>query len=142
MARPEHAVLMRNHAGALAGYPHARRVGNLIFVCGTSSRRADNTHEGVTIHPDGTVETDTAEQTRAVLRNIDRILREAGASLDHVVDATTFLVDMADFPEYNRAWNEFFEAPTAPTRTTVAVHQLPHPHLRIEIKVIAVLDDV
>jgi len=131
------ATRLEGHAGALAHYPHARQVGDLIFVSGTSSRRADNTHEGVTIHEDGTVEKDIRVQTRAVLENIDKILKAAGAGLEYVVDITTFLVDMQDFPGYNEVYNSFFEAETGPTRTTVAVHQLPHPNLLIEIKAIA-----
>ncbi|MEM1348087.1 MAG: RidA family protein [Myxococcota bacterium] len=131
------AYRLEGHAGALAHYPHARQVGDLIFVSGTSSRRADNTHEGATIQEDGSVKTDIRAQTRAVLQNIDKILGAAGAGLEHVVDITTFLVDMDDFPGYNEVYNAFFEADTGPTRTTVAVHQLPHPNLLIEIKAIA-----
>ena len=116
---------------------HARRAGDFIYVSGTSSRREDNTHEGVTIHADGAVELDIAAQTRAVIQNIGKILQAAGAELADVVDITTFLVDMKDFKGYNAVYNEHFSAQTGPTRTTVAVHQLPHPNLLIEIKAIA-----
>jgi 2-aminomuconate deaminase len=132
-----HAVTVPDRAGALANYPHARRAGGLIFVSGVSSRRFDNTHEGVTIHPDGRVELDIREQTRAVIRNIRAILEAAGAGLEHIIDATVFLVDMKDYAGMNDAYNEFFDARTGPSRTTVAVHQLPHPNLLIEIKVVA-----
>jgi 2-aminomuconate deaminase len=131
------ATILTKHAGALGGYPHARRAGDFIYVSGTSSRREDNTHEGVTIHADGSVELDIAAQTRAVIQNIGKILDAAGASLADVVDITTFLVDMKDFKGYNAVYNEHFSAETGPTRTTVAVHQLPHPNLLIEIKAIA-----
>lgn len=124
-------------AQPLAHYPHARRVGDLIFVSGVSCRQADNSHKGVTIHEDGTVEKDIAEQAAAVLDNIDRILKEAGSGIDDVVDVTVFLVDMDDYAGFNEVYNRYFEAETGPTRTTVAVHQLPHPNLLVELKVVA-----
>lgn len=133
------AIILDDHAQALGPYPHARRVGNLIFVCGTSSRRADNTFDGVVPRPDGPPFLDIATQTRAVIQNIEKVLKAAGADLSHVVDLTTFLVNMKDFPVYNAVYREFFNAQTGPTRTTVAVSELPHPHLLIEIKVIAAL---
>lgn len=132
-------IILDGHAGALANYPHARRVGDLLFVSGCSSRRADNTHEGVTIESDGSATLDVAAQTRGVIRNIEKVVNAAGGSLADVVDLTTFLVNMRDYPGYNEAYNEFFDAETGPSRTTVAVAQLPHPHLLIEIKAIAVL---
>ncbi len=131
------AYILPGRAPALAAYPHARRVGDMIFVSGISSRRPDGTHEGVTIHDDGAVERDVREQTRAVIRNIGVILEAAGASLSDVVDVTCFLTDMADYKGFNSAYNEFFDQETGPTRTTVAVHQLPHPNLLIEIKAVA-----
>ena len=132
------AFIIEEGAGALANYPHARKANGFIYVSGVSSRRPDNTHEGVTTHHDGTVERDIREQTRAVIRNIERILKAAGAGLEHLIDLTVFLVDMADYPGMNSAYNEFFNAHTGPARTTVAVKQLPHPNLLIEIKGIAV----
>ncbi len=89
------------------------------------------------LYPDGTVEKDIRAQTRAVIGNIAKILELAGAGLEHLVDLTTFLVDMDDYAGYNEAYNEHFDADTGPSRTTVAVHQLPHPNLLIEIKAIA-----
>ena len=133
------SIILDSNAPALANYPHAKVVGNLVYVSGISSRRPDGSHEGVVIHDDGTVSKDIAEQTRAVIRNIGRILEAAGTSLEHVVDCLTFLVDMDHYPGYNAVYNEFFDAQTGPARTTVAVHQLPHPNLLIEIKVVAVL---
>jgi 2-aminomuconate deaminase len=132
------AYILKDRAGALANYPHARRVGELIFVSGVSSRRHDNTHEGVTIHDDGRVELDIRAQTRAVIENIRVILQAADAELEHIVDITVFLVDMKDYGGMNEAYDEYFRAETGPTRTTVAVHQLPHPNLLIEMKVVAV----
>jgi 2-aminomuconate deaminase len=124
-------------AQPLAHYPHARRVGDLIFVSGVSCRTADNSHKGVTIHDDGTVEKDIGEQAEAVLDNIERILEEAGASIDDVVDVTVFLVDMADYGGFNEVYNRYFEADTGPTRTAVGVRELPHPNLLVELKVVA-----
>ncbi|MBC8144273.1 MAG: RidA family protein, partial [bacterium] len=119
------AVTAPDNAGALANYPHARRAGGLIFVSGVSSRRPDNTHAGVTLHDDGRVDRDIREQTRAVIENIRTILRLAGADLNNVVDATVYLVDMIDYAGMNEVYNEFFDASTGPSRTTVAVRQLP-----------------
>lgn len=121
-------------------YPHVKRVGDFLFVSGTSSRRKDNTFEGVEVDEMGTTNLDIRKQTQAVLQNIDDILQTEGASLKNVVDVTTFLVNMNDFGGYNEVYGEFFDY-DGPSRTTVAVHQLPHPHLLIEIKVVAYLGD-
>lgn len=119
-------------------YPHTKRVGDFIFVSGTSSRRADNTIAGVDIIDEmGTKHLNIKEQTREVLKNIEKNLMNEGATLADVVDVTSFLVNMNDFAGYNEAYAEFFDAVTGPTRTTVAVHQLPHPDLVVEIKVMA-----
>ncbi|MFY7671655.1 RidA family protein [Tenacibaculum sp. MEBiC06402] len=119
-------------------YPHVKVVGDFIFVSGTSSRRPDNSIAGVELIDEmNTKKLDIEVQTREVLKNIDRNLQTVGASLKDVVDVTTFLVNMNDFGGYNKAYGEFFEKETGPTRTTVAVHQLPHPDLVVEIKVTA-----
>jgi len=119
-------------------YPHNRRAGDFIFVSGTSSRRADNTIAGVDIIDEmGTKRLNIEVQTREVLNNIAKNLESVGASMNDVVDVTSFLVNMNDFAGYNRAYAEFFNAETGPARTTVAVHQLPHPDLVVEIKVMA-----
>lgn len=119
-------------------YPHVKVVGDFIFVSGTSSRRPDNTIAGVELIDEmNTKKLDIEVQTREVLKNIDRNLQTVGASLEDVVDVTTFLVNMNDFAGYNKAYGEFFDKETGPTRTTVAVHQLPHPDLVVEIKVTA-----
>lgn len=117
-------------------YPHIKRVGDFLYVSGTSSRRADNTFEGVEVDEMGTTNLCIRKQTRAVLENIDSILKTEGSSLKDVIDCTSFLVNMNDFGGYNEVYGEFFDY-TGPTRTTVAVHQLPHPHLLVEIKAIA-----
>jgi 2-aminomuconate deaminase len=117
-------------------YPHFRRAGDFIFVSGTSARRADNSIAGAAADAMGTAQLDIRAQTRAVIENIAGILQAAGASLHDLVDVVTFLVDMNDFGGYNEVYGEFF-GEEGPARTTVAVHQLPHPHLRIEIKAVA-----
>ena len=119
-------------------YPHLKRAGNFIFVSGTSSRRPDNSIAGVDIIDEmGTKFLNIEVQTREVLNNIDANLKKIGASLKDVIDVSTFLVNMNDFAGYNKAYAEFFDKETGPTRTTVAVHQLPHPDLVVEIKVTA-----
>jgi 2-aminomuconate deaminase len=119
-------------------FPHVTRAGDFIFVSGTSSRRPDNSFAGVEVDEMGTVNLDIREQTKAVIQNISGILESVGASLKDVVDVTSFLVNMNDFGGYNEIWSEYFDI-DGPTRTTVAVHQLPHPHLLIEIKAMAYL---
>ena len=114
-------------------YPHLRRAGDFLFVSGTSSRRPDNSIAGAEVDEMGTTRLDIRAQTRAVLENIRDILATEGATLDDLVDVTVFLVNMNDFGGYNQAYAEFFHG-TGPARTTVAAHQLPHPHLLIEIK--------
>ncbi|KAB7623331.1 RidA family protein [Alkalilimnicola sp. S0819] len=117
-------------------FPHYKRAGDFIFVSGTSSRRPDNTFEGVEVDELGTTSLDIRAQTIAVLENIRAILEAAGSSLDDVVEVSSYLVNMNDFGGYNQVYGEYFGY-DGPARTTVAVHQLPHPHLLIEIKVVA-----
>ena len=117
-------------------YPHIKKAGDFLFVSGTSSRRADDSFAGVVVDDAGTAHLEIRDQTRAVIENIRDILASAGAGLEDVVDVTSFLVDMDDFDGYNEVYGEFFDY-DGPTRTTVAAHQLPHPHLLIEIKVTA-----
>ena len=117
-------------------YPHAKRVGDFILVSGTSARQADNRIAGACVDELGTTTLDIRAQTRAVLENIDAILARFASGLADVVDITTYLVNMNDFGGYNEVYGEFFYF-DGPTRTTVAVHQLPHPHLLIEIKATA-----
>jgi 2-aminomuconate deaminase len=113
-------------------YPHVKRAGDFLFVSGTSARRADNTIAGAEVDLTGTTRLDIRVQTRAVIENIRDILQSAGAQLQDVVEVSTYLVNMNDFAGYNEVYGEFFGY-DGPARTTVAVHQLPHPHLLIEI---------
>lgn len=117
-------------------YPHLKRAGDFLFVSGTSARRSDNTIAGAEVDSLGTANLDIRAQTRAVLENIRDILRSEQAQLQDVVEISTFLVNMNDFGGYNEVYGEFFGY-DGPARTTVAVHQLPHPHLLVEIKAVA-----
>ena len=117
-------------------FPHFRRAGDFIFVSGTSARRADDSIAGAEPGADGGAVLDIRAQTRAVIENIRDILLAAGAGLEDVVEVSTFLVRMEDFKGYNEVYSEFFGF-EGPARTTVAVAELPHPHLLIEIRALA-----
>jgi len=136
------SFLLQEGAKGIANYPHMRAAAGLLYVSGISSRRPDNTHVGATSRNDGSnaFDLDIRAQTAAVLDNITAILSQAGANLSHVVDMSVFLVDIPrDYKLMNEVYNQYFAEPSsAPTRTTVAVHQLPHPNLLVEIKVVAV----
>ncbi len=117
-------------------YPHLKLAGDFLFVSGTSSRRADNTIAGAEVDALGTTRLDIRAQTRAVIENIRDILASVGAGLSDLTEISTFLVNMNDFAGYNEIYGEYFNH-DGPARTTVAVHQLPHPHLLIEMKAVA-----
>ncbi len=130
------SIVLADKAKPRGKYPHARRAGDFIFVSGTSSRRPDNSFAGAKADEFGTTTLDIRVQTRTVIENIDAILARFDAGLADVVEITSFLVNMNDFGGYNEAYAEYFDF-DGPARTTVAVHQLPHPHLLIEIKAVA-----
>ncbi|MFI6497534.1 RidA family protein [Nonomuraea typhae] len=130
------AMLVPGKARPRGRFPHVRRAGDLVFVSGTSSRRPDGSFAGAAADEMGTTSLDIREQTRAVIENVADILKAAGGGLEDVVNVTTYLVSMNDFGGYNEVYAEYFDE-TGPARTTVAVHQLPHPHLLIEISCIA-----
>jgi 2-aminomuconate deaminase len=117
-------------------YPHVKRAGDFFFVSGTSARRADNSITGAEVDEFGTTRLDIRAQTRAVIENVRDILGSVGARLEDVVEVTTYLVNMNDFAGYNEVYGKYF-GNDGPARTTVAVHQLPHPHLLIEIRAMA-----
>lgn len=117
-------------------FPHVKVVGEFVFVSGTSSRRSDNSIVGASVDAMGTTSLDIRAQTRAVIENIRDILRDVGAGLDDLVQVTAYLVSMNDFGGYNEVYADYFDE-SGPTRTTVAVHQLPHPHLLVEIQAVA-----
>jgi 2-aminomuconate deaminase len=117
-------------------FPHVKRAGDYLFISGTSSRRADNSIAGADVDSLGTTQLDIRAQTRALIENIRDILASMDAQLADLVEISTFLVNMDDFAGYNEVYAEYFDE-SGPARTTVAVHQLPHPHLLIEMKAIA-----
>jgi 2-aminomuconate deaminase len=134
---------MKNAGKVIAGkakprgkYPHVKRAGDFLIVSGTSARRLDNTIAGAEVDELGTTKLDIREQTRAVIENVRDILKSVGSNLDDVVEVTTYLVSMNDFAGYNEVYGRYFNS-DGPARTTVAVHQLPHPHLLIEIRAVA-----
>ena len=130
--------LVDGKATPRGAYPHVKRVGDFIFISGTSSRLPDNTIAGANqVDEMGSMQFDIKEQTRTVLENIQDYLATENATLEDVVDVTTFLVNMNDFAGYNEVYAQYFKKETGPARTTVAVHQLPHPHLMVEIKAMA-----
>jgi len=132
--------VVKGKATPRGAFPHVKLVGDFVFVSGTSSRRPDNTFVGAEADEMGITTLDIRAQTRAVLDNVDGILRAVGGSLEDLVQVTTYLVNMNDFGGYNQVYAEYFDH-TGPTRTTVAVHQLPHPHLLIEIQAVAHLPE-
>ena len=132
----EAGTVLPDKAAPRGRYPHVRRAGDYLFVSGISSRRPDDSFAGAETDARGTMTVSIELQTRAVLDTISDILSSQGAGLQDLVDLTAFLVDMADYGTYNRVYAEYFPN-SGPARTTVAVHQLPNPLLRIEIKATA-----
>jgi 2-aminomuconate deaminase len=135
MAKVESKVV-KGKATPRGKFPHVKRAGDFLIVSGTSARRADNTIAGAKVDEVGTTHLDIRGQTKAVLENIRDILRSVDAGLNNIVEITTYLVNMNDFAGYNEIYGEYFGY-DGPARTTVAVHQLPHPHLLIEIRAVA-----
>jgi len=130
------AKVIEGRAKPRGKYPHVKRAGDFLIVSGTSARRADNTVAGAQVDDLGTTQLDIREQTRAVIENIRAILQTVDADLEDLVEITSYLVNMNDFAGYNEVYGEYFDS-DGPARTTVAVHQLPHPHLLIEIRAVA-----
>jgi 2-aminomuconate deaminase len=117
-------------------FPHLKRAGDFVYLSGTSSRRPDDTFAGAAVDDSGTTSLDIRAQTRAVIENLAALLGDVGAALPDLVSVTAYLVSMNDFGGYNAVWAEFFDE-NGPTRTTVAVHQLPHPLVLIELQAVA-----
>ena len=136
MAEGPRAWVVPGKATPRGRFPHLRRAGDLVYLSGTSSRRPDNTFVGASVDALGTTSLDIRAQTRAVIENLGALLVDVGAGLADLVDVTAYLVSMNDFGGYNEVWAEFFDE-NGPTRTTVAVHQLPHPLLLVEMKAVA-----
>jgi 2-aminomuconate deaminase len=117
-------------------FPHLKRASDFVFVSGTSARRPDDTFEGVRVDPSGTVSIDIRKQTRAVFENIRDMLAGVGSSLEDLVDIQAYLVNMDDYAGFNEVYSEFFGF-EGPTRTTVGVRELPHPHQGLMVRAIA-----
>jgi len=130
------ATVLEGKATPRGRYPHIKRAGDFLFVSGTSARRPDNSIAGADVDEFGTTRLDIRTQTRAVIENVRDILASAGADLSDIAEMSTFLVNMNDFAGYNEVYGEYFDH-QGPARTTVAVHQLPHAHLLIEMKAVA-----
>ena len=122
-------------------YPHARRVGNLLFMSGVGPRKkGTKVIPGVEITDDGTIAShDIEAQCRSVFDNVRMIVEDAGSSWDRICDVTVFLTNMDDdFKTYNKVYAEYF-ADNQPCRTTVEINKLPTP-IAIELKCIATID--
>ena len=125
----------------VGAYPHARRVGNLLFVSGMGPRKRGSTDiPGVHLTREGLVAGyDIVEQARSVFENLRVILEDAGSSFERIVDVSVFLTDIReDFDRFNAVYKEYFDD-IRPTRTTVEVRRLPTP-IHVELKVVATID--
>ncbi len=137
----QHIIHTSQAASPLGAYPHARRVGNLLFLSGIGSRRAaDNTIPGLQLDAEGNILAyDIEAECRQCFANVKAVLEASGSSWEKIVDVTVFLTNMKkDFPVYNKVYAEYFSEVQA-CRTTVEVKSLPTP-IAVELKVIAVLD--
>ena len=143
-AAPNGGIHAGNAPKAVGSYPHARRVGKLLFLSGIRPRdRQTNAIPGNELYADGRVRPyDIDAQVRAVFANVRAVLEASGARWEDMVDVTVYLTDMLrDFRIYNAIWAEYFPDPaTAPCRTTVGITALPTP-IAIELKCTAVLED-
>lgn len=131
-------LISKNAPSPVGPYPHARQVGDFIFVSGMGPRKpGTNEIPGVTFNEAGEIiDHDIVVQTRSVIENIKSVLEEMGSSLAAVVDVSVFLTHMKnDFKNFNEVYGEYF-ASVGPTRTTVEVLSLPTP-IAVELKVIA-----
>lgn len=123
----------------VGSYPHARRVGDLLFLSGVGPRqRGSKDIPGVNFNEQGQViNHDVGQQTHAVIENIRKVLQASGLDLSDLVDVQCFLTDMKnDFKDFNRVYAQYFSVETGPTRTTVEVGALPTP-IAVEFKAIA-----
>lgn len=121
-------------------YPHAKKVGNLLFLSGVGPReRGSKKIPGVELNPDGSILSyDIEAQCHSVFKNVKSILEDAGSSWANLVDVTVYLTNMKmDFPVYNKLWAEYFKE-NQPCRTTIEINCLPTP-IAIELKCVAVI---
>lgn len=133
-------IKTENAAKPLGAYPHARRVGNLLFLSGIGSRNAaDNSIPGLELDSEGNIiKYDIEAECRQCFANVKAVLEASGSSWDKIIDVTVFLTNMKkDFPLYNKIYAEYFTTVQA-CRTTVEVKSLPTP-IAVELKVIATI---
>ena len=135
-------IIQTNSAAKpLGSYPHARKVGNLLFLSGIGPRSArDNSIPGLVQDANGNIVSyDIEAECHSVFANVKAVLEASGSSWEKIVDVTVFLTNMKkDFPIYNKIYASYFESVQA-CRTTVEVKSLPTP-IAIELKVIATVD--
>ena len=135
------AIINTGNASApLGAYPHARKLGNLLFLSGIGPRNPkDNSIPGLELDADGNIlKYDIVAECHSVFANVKAVLEASGSSWDKIVDVTVFLTNMKnDFPVYNKIYSEYFKDVQA-CRTTVEVKSLPTP-ISIELKVIATI---
>jgi len=130
-----------NASSPLGAYPHARKVGNLLFLSGIGPRNPkDNSIPGLELDKDGNiVKYDIAAECHAVFANVKAVLEASGSNWDRIIDVTVFLTNMKkDFPVYNKIYADYFTSVQA-CRTTIEVKSMPTP-IAIELKVIATID--
>ncbi|WP_378944835.1 IclR family transcriptional regulator C-terminal domain-containing protein [Mesorhizobium sp. ANAO-SY3R2] len=140
-ARVCQSVLIENKilpdkAKPRGSYPHVKRVRDFAFVSGISARRADDSFAGAKVKKSGEVVLDIYQQTIETIRNVADVLASVGASLADVVEIEAYLIDMEHYARFNEAYGRFFDS-EGPTRTTVAVRALPHPHQLLMMKATA-----
>ena len=136
----QQTIITKNAAKPLGSYPHARKVGNLLFLSGIGSRSAkDNSIPGLELDKNGEkVKYDIIAECHSVFANVKAVLEAAGSKWENIIDVTVFLTNMKeDFPKYNKVYGEYFKDVSA-CRTTVEVLSLPTP-IAIELKVIATI---
>src|SRR5688572_29585582 len=138
---PNDIITTDNASKPLGSYPHARRVGNFLFLSGIGPRSPkDNSVPGLELDRDGNIlKYDIAAECHSVFANVKAVLEASGSKWDNIVDVTVFLTNMKkDFPAYNNVYGEYFKNVQA-CRTTIGVKSLPTP-IAIELKVIATID--
>jgi len=141
MPKRDDTVISKRAPEPVGAFPHAKRVGGLLFLSGIGPRvRGTKEIPGVTLGADGEVVSyDIEKQCLSVFNNVRTVLEDAGSSWDRIVDVTVFLTDMRrDFPVFNRLYAEHF-ADNQPSRTTVEINRLPTP-IAVELKVLATID--
>ncbi|MCO6435809.1 MAG: RidA family protein [Phycisphaerae bacterium] len=141
MNNPSHDFTSQRAPEPVGAFPHAKRVGSLLFLSGIGPRkRGSKEIPGVTLDDRGKITAyDIETQCRAVFENVRTVLEDAGSKWEDIVDVTVFLTDMKnDFPVFNRLYAEHFAGPGKPnpTRTTIEINCLPTP-IAVELKVIA-----